>query len=469
MGIGPNGLSILGIFDQSFLGDPSVITTDYTGVTGSASWHDPLNTANSYFTDNSFFDSNNLDILKYETSGGTAGFTVNYKRNNLDGICIDFDPSSYKPIIDNPALSVIEQYNSTADSSNFEFNAVLIYYDVYDPNNVSDSATNLYGVLFLEDIVATGINNGIIPTFKKYKPDPITKLNGNSYGLKLNLKFDTSSENTGVEQAINDYSSFSMSLFMDSATVLQQAATTLNDRSAVLLDLQNKYESLYSLVLNSNNGVTLDSRLAVVENALQVNQALFNNTQDIMGLIDRNYQMINSILQGATNITMSYNLDPVKQGSGIFVDRSIPNKIIVNNTVQNYSLDSSYLFSINPVGVTTLPVKQYTSYYKHRNSGLTISATNDIIIRLDDTLVKWSAGQTLRLVIDDPIILSTNSIFIYTDSKGLYPLSNPTSMSYNILIGGFTQSSFVNSNNKPIFDIVCVDEKNLIFEIDQIR
>ena len=60
-------------------------------------------------------------------------------------------------------------------------------------------------------------------------------------------------------------------------------------------------------------------------------------------------------------------------------------------------------------------------------------------------------------------------MYIYTDSTGLYPLANPSMMPYNILVGGFTQSAFVNSNNKPIFDIVCVDANNLIFEIDQIR
>ena len=31
------------------------------------------------------------------------------------------------------------------------------------------------------------------------------------------------------------------------------------------------------------------------------------------------------------------------------------------------------------------------------------------------------------------------------------------------------RSIFDSAGNKPIFDIVCVDEKNLAFEIDQIR
>jgi hypothetical protein len=340
---------------------------------------------------------------------------------------------------------------------------------VYDPNNLSDSQTNLYGVLFLDDIEPAGISTGQIPVFKKYKPDPVTKLNGNSYGLKLNLKFDTSVENTGVEQSINDYSSFSMSMFMDAATVLQQAAGVLNDRTAALISLEKKYDDLYSLLINSNNGSTVDTRLSTVENALQTNQALFNNTQDIMGLIERNYSMINSILQGNTNLSISYNLDLIKQGPGVNVDRSIPNKVTISNNVQNYSLDSSYLFSVNPAGGFTLMLRPYTNYYKHRNNGLTINATNDIIIKIDDTQSKWTLGQTFRLVFDDPIILSTNNIYIYTDSSGLYPLATPSSMPYNILVGGFTQSSFESSNNKPIFDIVCVDEKNLIFEIDSIR
>jgi len=467
--IGPNGLPIYSIYDEAVLGDPEVITTNSIGATGTSQWYEPRNIANSYYTDNSFFDSSNLDIFKYEAAAGTAGFNVSYTRNNLDGVMIDFDPTSYKAIIDNPQLSVIEQYNSTTDSSNFDFNAVLLYYDVYDPNNLADSQTNLYGVLFLNDIQPTGISTGAIPVFNKFKPDPVTKLNGNSYGLKLNIKFDTSIDNTGVEQSINDYSSFSMSLFMDSATVLQQAAGTLNDQVATIIQLQQQYNTLYDLLINTNNGTTFDSRLSTVENALQVNQALFNNTQDIMGLIENNFAMVNSILQGNTNIAISYNLDLLKQGNGILVDRSIPNKVIINNTVQNYSLDSTYAFTLNPAGINTLTLKPYTNYYKHRNSGLTINTTSDIVIRIDDTLVKWKIGQTLRLVFDDPVILSTNNIYIYTDSTGLYPLTSPSSMPFNILVGGFTQSSFIGSGNKPIFDIVCVDEKNLIFEIDQIR
>ena len=467
--IGPNGLPIIGIFDQSVLGNPKVISMDSAGSSGTSQWYNPKQQANSYFTDENFFDTTTNQYLKYEEGAGTSGHTVSYRRNNLDGIMVDFDPNSYKPIIDNPSINVIEEYNSSSDSSNFDFNAVMIYYDVYDPNNLQDSESNLYGILFLNDIEATGIGTGKIPVFKKYKPDPITKLNGNSYGLKLNLKFDTSVDNTGVEQSINDYSSFSMSLFMDSATVLQQAAGTLNDRTNSLIELQKKYEQLYDLVLNSNNGTTFDQRLTTVENSLIANQALFNNSQDIMGLIERNYDMINSILKGATNINMSYNLDPIKQGDGINVDRSIPNKISISNNVQSYSIDSNYYFSLNPVGINNLILKPYSNYYKHKNSGLSITANNDIIIRIDDSLVKWTMGQTLRLVFDDPIILSSNNIYIYTDSIGLYPLSDPSSMAYNILIGGFTQSSFVNSNNKPIFDILCIDDKNLIFEIDQIR
>jgi len=218
---GPNGLPTFAIFDQDVIGQPGITGTSATGAAFYSQWYYPRNTANSYYTESSFFNSDTDDITKYIING--TGTQVNYKRNKLDGIQLDFDPDNYKPIVDNPSISTIEEYNSTVDSSSFEFNTVLLYYDVYDPNNPADSETNLYGVLFLEDIEPISNSAGKIPTFKKYKPDAVTKLNGNSYGLKVNLKFDTDVDNTGVELAVNDYSSFSLSMFMDAANVLQEA------------------------------------------------------------------------------------------------------------------------------------------------------------------------------------------------------------------------------------------------------
>lgn len=463
---GPNGLPRLSIFDQDVVGQPGITGTSATGATFTNQWYYPRNTANSYYTDNSFFDADTDSIVKYYQT-----YQAQYKRSKLDGIQLDFNPDNYKPIVDNPSISTIEEYNSTVDSDSFEFNAVLLYYDVYDPNNPADAETNLYGILFLEDIEPISNSAGRIPTFKKYKPDPITKLNGNSYGLKVNIKFDTDIESTGVELAVNDYSSFSLSMFMDAANVLQEAARTLNDQTTEIISLADRVNTLEGLVVTMDDNTSINARLTALENSMVANQALFKNTQDILGLIERNYTMVKDILNGRTNIKLSYDLDLIKSGEGLNVDRSTPNRLILNNNVQHYSLpdEGGYSFTINPVSGNTLMLKPFSNYYKHSNFGLTISLTNDLIIKIDDTSSKWKKGQTLRLVFDDKIILNGNNILIYTDSTGLYPLATPSGVYYSILVGGFTQNIFNSSDNKPIFDIVCVDEKNLVFEIDQIR
>jgi hypothetical protein len=465
---GPNGLPKLAIFDQDVLGEPGVSGTSATG-SFTNNWYSPRDEANSYFTEASFFDSSNFEIEKYVAASGPSSYSVTYNRSNLDGVQIDFDPASYKAIQNYVGISTIEEWNGTPVTTSFEFNAVLVYYDVYDPNNPTDSETNLYGILFLNDPEPVSTNAAKLPSFKKFKPDPITKLNGNSYGFKINLKFDTDVESTGVEQAINDYSSFSLSIFMDAATVLQDAAKNLNDRTLQIAAMQEEINYLKDLIINTDDSTEIKARLDVLEASLQANQALFDNTQDILSLIENNSDMIDNILQNQTSINMSYNLDLLKDGDGTSVDRSTPNILKVNVTQQDYNISGNSLFTINPVAGNTIPLSIYTNYLKHKNNGISITANNDIVIKIDDSINKWQKGQVLRLVIGDDIDLGNYSLVILTDALGEFPKSAPSGVPYSSVVAGFLNVQFSGSGYKPIFDIVCIDDKNLIFEVDQIK
>jgi hypothetical protein len=465
---GPNGLPKLAIFDQDTLGEPGVSGSGPTGPITS-NWYSPRDEANSYFSDNTFFSSDNYDIEKYVGASGYGGYIVNYTRSELDGVQIDFNPDSYKQIQDYVGITTIEEWNGIPTTVSFDFNVVLVYYDVYDPNNITDSSTNLYGVLFLNDPEPTSLNAAKFPAFQKFKPDPITKLNGNSYGFKINLKFDTDIESTGVEQAINDYSSFSLSIFMDAATVLQDAAKNLNDRTLEIMSLKDEVADLKDLVINTDDSTEIKKRLETLENSLQANQSLFENTQDILSLIEKNADNIQNILQNQTDIEISYNLDLLKDGEGTFVDRSTPNILRVDITKQSYNISSDSLFTINPIAGNTVTLQKYGNYLKHKNNGLSITATNDIVIRIDDSLEKWHKGQSIRLSIGDEIDLGNYSLIILTDALGAYPPNNPSGIPYSVIVAGFTNSFFQDSGYTPIFDIVCVDDVNLTFEIDQIK
>jgi hypothetical protein len=102
-----------------------------------------------------------------------------YKIEN--GYCINFSDNKYVGGIDGM------NFNSEED---FEFNCVLIYYRIRKGNG--NWYTNLYGVLFLEEVIISDINTGLnddderagyIQRYPKFKK-------GNSWGLKLDLKID---------------------------------------------------------------------------------------------------------------------------------------------------------------------------------------------------------------------------------------------------------------------------------------
>ena len=123
----PQGLDIRAYYDI----DDSITYTD-----PNANWMDqpqPTTTNDAYFTEPvTFIDPTSVDIRKYPNDyGNPAGFAgVAYRRSKLDGISIDWNANDYEQITNNSNISTIPQFNGTDLSSNFEFNAVLVYYDL---------------------------------------------------------------------------------------------------------------------------------------------------------------------------------------------------------------------------------------------------------------------------------------------------------------------------------------------------
>ena len=99
---------------------------------------------NAYYTDAVFNTAADQVISKQ-----SGLYSVEYLRSKLDGISLDFDLANYKLASENPEIKVFSQFNDYVATRDFEFNAVLIYYDTYDPNNLDtngvpvDFRTNL--------------------------------------------------------------------------------------------------------------------------------------------------------------------------------------------------------------------------------------------------------------------------------------------------------------------------------------
>lgn len=461
----PFGLSLKAFYDLDDASVSTQIKNTLTGTYSPGNWFTgTIN--NSYYTDNN--GSNEYYVASDQFITKTLGLTtVEYQRSTLDGISIDFDLANYKLASENPEIKVFSQFNDYVANRDFEFNAVLVYYDTYDPNNLDstgnpiDFKTNLYGVLFLDKIQQSGLEFAI-PPITKYKPDPLSKTNGNAFSFKLNLKLDTSIEDAKVEKSINDYSTFSLELFTDVLTKFTQLQTSFSNKLIELEALQQQVNSLKDLLINSVDSSEILTRVSNLETSLIANQAIFSNTGELVAMIDNTNTKINSIISGDSNIVVSYDLDGIRQGEGTFIDRTTPNRVRVVNTNQYYNIANGSLTNI--VSGNTVTLGTFTNYFVHQNSGVPSILTSDLSFYIDDSTITWKKGQVLRLVIEDEIIPGIFDFKIYTDA-----LNRNNTGTYGVAVGIFNDLDFTPSLNTPIFDIICIDDINFTFRVDKIR
>jgi hypothetical protein len=462
----PDGLSISAFYDY----DAAVSYTD-----PDADWHGSQQTDSYYTQPITFDDPSSIEITKTQGDylGAVDPFTdINYLRSRLDGISIDFQDDSYTDIVVDPAISTIQEYNSTVKASNFEFNCVLIYYDIYEVSNPANRATNLYGVIFLDNLTPTATGS-YIQRLKKLKPNQITGLNGNAWSLIFNVKFDTSVDNSAIETIINDYSTFSMDLFIDASTQLQEAAKTLIDTQARFLDVVNRVNELESLIFTTENVTELKSRVDQLEANIQNSSLALADSNALLDLISRNNDNINAIINGTIPVNLQYNTDVLKAGAGIEIDKSVPNKIKVLNKNQAYKLnilfkEDSYLTVIDqssPLDLNQSFPKAYLRLDEFTNM-IRFNTVNEAIgnlrIFIDDTTFTFKQGQVIRIVWDSALNISNKNIQIYTDKLNKFGLGV-----LNKSVATIASTDIISS--KPIIEITCLDEINYTFAVDILR
>ena len=164
-----------------------------------------------------------------------------YKIDN--GYCINFNDDRYGGSLENMNL------NSEED---FEFNCVLIYYRIRKGNG--SWYTNLYGVLFLEEVLeidtdkfsnTDGEIGGYIQRYPKFK-------NGNSWGLKLDLKIDAQPDSQ-MELRDKEYDDpnaggVGMQMFTEALMQLNDCAKLFYDVKKENTDIEERLYKLENMV-----------------------------------------------------------------------------------------------------------------------------------------------------------------------------------------------------------------------------
>lgn len=289
----PQGLSIMAFYDDD---DNNKYTLGYRGSNKQGLVETDLDENNNEifkvtYQDN-VSDPNEWinENVTVEYCGGTeqGGAYYGVTRSKLDGIGIDFKDDDYSKIVNNPNISTISEFNGTDSSESFEFNAILVYYDVIDKSNNTKNARNLYGLLLLDNVKNNGELCGYIQRYPKFKPNKITGQNGNSYGFKINLRFDVAPGNAGIDTIVNDYNTFSMQLFSDAMGQLQQSTKIFKNQEKQIVDLTKRISYLENILGSINN-------VQILQNQINKLYQMFENAGIALSSADAITNMIGNL------------------------------------------------------------------------------------------------------------------------------------------------------------------------------
>ena len=295
-------------------------------------------------------------------------------------------------------------------------------------------------------------------------------MNGNAYSLKLNIKYNTSLDNVGVENSINDFTTFSMDLFFDTTSVLENATKLLmqaNDRYAGILDRLNVMENM---VLSSEDAQEMSAQIASLQTQVENASLNYADEASLLDMITEINRRVNSIVNGTIPTEVQYNTNVVFAGPGIEVDKSTANKIKINNINKGYQFPTLFQWDNNTSAVGVKidafdpnTADQYGMYVRLKDFSnmlrvITTSTTaiEDVNIYIDDSTNGWSNGQIFRVALDN-ITINGNNIKIWTS----------TSTGYDQAVANIDPSQLITTT--PYIEIVCMDSSNYVFEADILR
>lgn len=415
--------------------------------------------------DDGYYDSNIVDT-KALYDNETSYITGELEK---DCFCIDFEAESYNEIMTNADISTIQDFNNSTLSETFEFNTVLLYYDVVDISN-GKKTSNLYGVLFLSDVITSTQPNipDYFQRFPKYKPT-MGSYNGNSYGFKVNLRIDLEPNKQGIHTLINEYNTFSMALFADSIAKMQNCVDTFIKLKDVTTRNSEKISELETMLANISNYNKVKEEVEELKKELENANLAFADRNTLIELISKNSDEIKNLANGTLTRRLQMNLDVVKPGYNIDVDTSNPEQVVINEKNKGYSLcslncmDTGEIINIeNPIslaidGETRTTNNTYTYLQASSNmlrfyNKTEIQSDADIVVYINDSLSTWQKGQNMKisfptLTLED---LNGKNIVFLTDynnknGNGSYAIKD-------VVLFDELKS------DHPVIELICIDE-----------
>lgn len=282
----------------------------------------------------------------------------------------------------------------TSKPCEFGFNAILLYYSVYDQNDTTKSAyaINLFGIVFLDSpSKGTDGTMKIPPLIKKKSFGGANKANffGNSYSFRVNIKTLSVYDNTdAMIQDNTTMSSINSVDFSDVVSNLNRAIDVMNTNVQSTMAIQDAY--MTTLKLTDENKQKLEELETKLDGYL--------NGSKTSGIIAKNIRT--NIIQPITDVSLDSS---ISDGNNVI-------KIQLNKQLTDFINTEEYQGS-----TYTPPIKILNDEYTY-NVPSVYKPIFNVSTQADTALGEWSTDTGN---IND--IINGIQVNYYTYNNNVYP------------------------------------------------
>lgn len=282
----------------------------------------------------------------------------------------------------------------TSEPCEFGFNAILLYYSVYDQNDTTKTAyaINLFGIVFLDSPSSVQNGQAKIPSLIKKKSfGGANKANffGNSYSFRVNIKTLSVYDNTdAMIQDNTTMSSINSVDFSDVVSNLNRAIDVMNTNVQSTMAIQDAY--MTTLKLTDEN----KQKLYELETKLDG----YLNGSKTSGIVSQNIRT--KIIQPITDTSIDSS---VSDGNNMI-------KIQLNKQLTDFINTEEYQGS-----TYTSPIKILNDEYTY-NVPTVYKPIFNVSTQADTALGEWSSD-----IGDINDIINGINVNYYTYNNNVYP------------------------------------------------
>ena len=355
---------------------------------------------------------NNVDTLKilsdvkprYDNDNGTSyilndAYEIVKDINEIQSACRAFidkniQINSYDDVNIDQKSQFKGKYDITLNPCEFGFNAILLYYSVYDQNDTTKTAyaINLFGIVFLDSPSSVQNGQAKIPSLIKKKSfGGANKANffGNSYSFRVNIKTLSVYDNTdAMIQDNTTMSSINSVDFSDVVSNLNRAIDVMNTNVQSTMAIQDAY--MTTLKLTDENKQKLQELETKLDGYL--------NGSKTSGIVSQNIRT--KIIQPITDTSIDSS---VSDGNNMI-------KIQLNKQLTDFINTEEYQGS-----TYTPPIKILNDEYTY-NVPTVYKPIFNVSTQADTALGEWSSDTGN---IND--IINGINVNYYTYNNNVYP------------------------------------------------